>query len=105
MLGAALNHSALNIANGLGAWLGAVVIAAGHGYRASSLVGVAPRGRRAGDLRARASPPSAAPSGPDRLDAGLRTQPHLVALVQSERRRLGAGHDDLDGVGVQRRRG
>jgi DHA1 family inner membrane transport protein len=39
MLGAALNHSALNIANGLGAWLGSVVIAAGHGYRASSLVG------------------------------------------------------------------
>jgi DHA1 family inner membrane transport protein len=39
MLGAALNHSALNIANGLGAWLGAVVIEAGHGYRAPSLVG------------------------------------------------------------------
>jgi len=39
MLGAALNHSALNIANGLGAWLGSVAIAAGYGYRASSLVG------------------------------------------------------------------
>ena len=39
MLGAALNHSALNLANGLGAWLGSVVIAAGHGYRAPSLVG------------------------------------------------------------------
>lgn len=39
MLGAALNHSALNIANGLGAWLGALVIEAGHGYRAPSLVG------------------------------------------------------------------
>lgn len=39
MLGAALNHSALNVANGLGAWLGAVVIADGHGYRAPSLVG------------------------------------------------------------------
>jgi DHA1 family inner membrane transport protein len=39
MLGAALNHSALNIANGLGAWLGAVVIAGGHGYRAPSLLG------------------------------------------------------------------
>jgi MFS transporter, DHA1 family, inner membrane transport protein len=39
MIGAALNHSALNIANGLGAWLGAVVIEAGHGYRAPSLVG------------------------------------------------------------------
>jgi DHA1 family inner membrane transport protein len=41
MLGAALNHSALNTANGLGAWLGAVVITAGHGYRAPSLVGAA----------------------------------------------------------------
>lgn len=39
MLGAALNHSALNIANGLGAWLGGAVIAAGYGYRAPSLVG------------------------------------------------------------------
>jgi DHA1 family inner membrane transport protein len=39
MLGAALNHSALNVANGLGAWLGSVVIASGHGYRAPSLVG------------------------------------------------------------------
>ncbi len=39
MLGAALNHSALNVANGLGAWLGSIVIAAGHGYRAPSLVG------------------------------------------------------------------
>jgi DHA1 family inner membrane transport protein len=39
MLGAALNHSALNIANGLGAFVGSVVISAGHGYRAPSLVG------------------------------------------------------------------
>ncbi|WP_375000459.1 MFS transporter [Aeromicrobium sp. CTD01-1L150] len=39
MLGAALNHSALNVANGLGAWMGGVVIASGHGYRAASLVG------------------------------------------------------------------
>lgn len=39
MLGAALNHSALNVANGLGAWLGAIVIADGFGYRAPSLVG------------------------------------------------------------------
>ena len=39
MLGAALNHSALNIANGLGAWLGSIVIAAGYGFRAPSLVG------------------------------------------------------------------
>ena len=41
MLGAALNHSALNIANGLGAWVGSVVIAAGFGYRAPSVVGAA----------------------------------------------------------------
>ncbi|NEM06868.1 MFS transporter [Geodermatophilus normandii] len=40
MLGAALNHSALNAANALGAWLGGVVIAAGSGYTAPSLVGV-----------------------------------------------------------------
>jgi DHA1 family inner membrane transport protein len=39
MLGAALNHSALNTANGLGAWLGSVAISAGYGYRAASLVG------------------------------------------------------------------
>jgi DHA1 family inner membrane transport protein len=39
MLGAALNHSALNIANALGAWLGGLVIAAGLGYRAPSVVG------------------------------------------------------------------
>ncbi|WP_254185172.1 MFS transporter [Nocardioides panacis] len=39
MLGAALNHSALNTANGLGAWLGAVVISGGYGYRAPSLLG------------------------------------------------------------------
>ncbi|GAA3543157.1 MFS transporter [Aeromicrobium flavum] len=41
MLGAALNHASLNIANGLGAWLGGLVIAAGHGYAAPALVGVA----------------------------------------------------------------
>jgi MFS transporter, DHA1 family, inner membrane transport protein len=39
MLGAALNHSALNLANALGAWLGGLVIAAGLGYRAPSAVG------------------------------------------------------------------
>jgi DHA1 family inner membrane transport protein len=39
MLGASLNHSSLNIANGLGAWLGALVIEQGHGFRAPSLVG------------------------------------------------------------------
>jgi DHA1 family inner membrane transport protein len=40
MLGAALVHSGLNIANSLGAALGGVVIAAGLGYRAPSWVGV-----------------------------------------------------------------
>ena len=39
-LGAALNHSSLNIANALGAWLGGIVVAAGAGYRAPALVGV-----------------------------------------------------------------
>ena len=40
-LGAALNHSSLNIANALGAWLGGLVVAAGYGYRSPALVGVA----------------------------------------------------------------
>ncbi|MGY1827355.1 MULTISPECIES: MFS transporter [unclassified Blastococcus] len=39
MLGAALNHSALNAANALGAWLGGLVIAAGLGYTAPGVVG------------------------------------------------------------------
>lgn len=39
MLGAALNHSALNLANALGAWLGGLVIAAGLGYQAPAAVG------------------------------------------------------------------
>jgi MFS transporter, DHA1 family, inner membrane transport protein len=38
-LAAALNHSALNIANAFGAWIGGVVIAAGYGYTAPALVG------------------------------------------------------------------
>ena len=40
MLGAALNHSSLNAANALGAWLGGIVIAGGYGYTAPSAVGV-----------------------------------------------------------------
>ncbi|MFK5646006.1 MFS transporter [Ornithinimicrobium sp. LYQ121] len=38
-LGAAMNHSSLNVANALGAWVGGLVIAAGWGYRSPSLVG------------------------------------------------------------------
>jgi MFS transporter, DHA1 family, inner membrane transport protein len=38
-LAAALNHSTLNMANALGAWLGSLVLAAGFGYGAPSLVG------------------------------------------------------------------
>jgi MFS transporter, DHA1 family, inner membrane transport protein len=38
-LAAALNHSALNIANATGAWLGGVVIAAGYGYTAPAATG------------------------------------------------------------------
>jgi DHA1 family inner membrane transport protein len=41
MLGAALNHSALNAANALGAWLGGLVIAAGLGWTAPAAVGAA----------------------------------------------------------------
>src|SRR4051812_26269104 len=39
-LGAAMNHSSLNLGNALGAWIGGLVIAAGWGYRAPALVGV-----------------------------------------------------------------
>ncbi|MET7395808.1 MFS transporter [Dactylosporangium sp. NPDC005572] len=40
-LAASSNHSALNLANAIGAWLGGVVIAAGHGYLATAWVGAA----------------------------------------------------------------
>ncbi|WP_127130619.1 MFS transporter [Georgenia sp. SYP-B2076] len=40
-LGAALHHSALNIGNALGAWVGGVVIAAGYSYLAPAWAGVA----------------------------------------------------------------
>ena len=39
-LGAALNHSAFNIANALGAWLGGIVLGAGLGYAAPIWVAV-----------------------------------------------------------------
>lgn len=39
-LAAALNHSAFNIANALGAWLGGVAIAAGLGWTSTSAIGV-----------------------------------------------------------------
>ena len=38
-LAAALNHSAFNIANALGAWLGGVSIAAGFGWSSTGWVG------------------------------------------------------------------
>lgn len=38
-LASTLNHSALNIANALGAWLGGVVIAAGYGWTSPAVVG------------------------------------------------------------------
>ena len=38
-LAASLNHSALNVGNALGAWLGGLVIAAGFGYTSPALVG------------------------------------------------------------------
>jgi DHA1 family inner membrane transport protein len=40
-LAATLNHSALNVANAIGAWLGGLVIAAGLGYTAPAVVGAA----------------------------------------------------------------
>ena len=39
ILGAAANHSSLNIANALGAWLGGAVIAGGYGYQAPAVAG------------------------------------------------------------------
>ncbi|MBE9604106.1 MFS transporter [Acetobacteraceae bacterium H6797] len=41
MLAASINHSAFNIANALGAWLGGAVIAAGFGFTATGAVGAA----------------------------------------------------------------
>jgi DHA1 family inner membrane transport protein len=38
-LAAALNHSAFNIANALGAWLGGVAIASGFGWASTGWVG------------------------------------------------------------------
>jgi DHA1 family inner membrane transport protein len=38
-LAASLNHSTLNIANAVGAWLGSVVLAAGYGYEWPSRLG------------------------------------------------------------------
>lgn len=40
-LAAALNHSALNIGNAAGAWVGGLVIAAGYGYTAPATAGAA----------------------------------------------------------------
>jgi DHA1 family inner membrane transport protein len=40
-LAASSNHSSLNVANGAGAWLGGLAIAAGWGYTSTAWVGVA----------------------------------------------------------------
>jgi DHA1 family inner membrane transport protein len=40
LMGAAVNQSAANVANSIGAALGSVVITAGLGYRAPAVVGV-----------------------------------------------------------------
>ncbi|MGO1774449.1 MAG: MFS transporter, partial [Agrococcus casei] len=39
LLGASMNHSAFNIGNSIGAWLGGIVIAGGLGYLAPGLFG------------------------------------------------------------------
>jgi len=41
VLAAALNHSALNVANALGAWLGGVVMAAGYSWASTGFLGAA----------------------------------------------------------------
>jgi DHA1 family inner membrane transport protein len=38
-LAAALNHSAFNVANALGAWVGGLTIAAGYGWTSTGWVG------------------------------------------------------------------
>jgi DHA1 family inner membrane transport protein len=38
-LAAALNHSAFNVANALGPWLGGMAIAAGYGFTSTGFVG------------------------------------------------------------------
>ena len=58
-LAAALNHSALNIANASGAWVGGPVIAAGFGYTAPAAAGAGLAARRA--RRADTVGPAAAP--------------------------------------------
>jgi DHA1 family inner membrane transport protein len=40
-LSASLNHSAFNMANALGAWLGGVAIAGGYGWTSTGWVGMA----------------------------------------------------------------
>jgi DHA1 family inner membrane transport protein len=40
-LAAALNHSAFNVANALGPWLGGIAIAAGYGWTSTGYVGCA----------------------------------------------------------------
>ncbi|OFE16521.1 MFS transporter [Humibacillus sp. DSM 29435] len=72
-LAATLNHSTLNTANALGAWLGSVVLAAGWGYGAPSLVGagLAVLGVAIAVLSARL----------DRRDGGIRPSPHPVDAV------------------------
>ena len=70
LMGAAVNQSATNIANSLGAALGSVVFAAGLGYRAPSWIGaglgVAGLALAATSFaldRRQASPAAASPAG------------------------------------------
>jgi len=79
MLGAALNHSALNLANALGAWFGGLVIAAGYGYRAPAVVGAGLAAAGLVPLAAsalvrtrtrRAAGPAAEPAPRERVPAG-----------------------------------
>ncbi|QBI54406.1 MFS transporter [Streptomonospora litoralis] len=73
-LAAALNHSALNFANAAGAWLGGIVIAAGHGLAAPNLLGaglgiVGLALITASVIRDRTAPPAPTPAA----DAPTRT--------------------------------
>ena len=83
-LGAAMNHSSLNVGNALGAWLGGLVIAAGWGYRAPALVGRRSRARRARRCCCSRRPARGVPRSPGRPDpsvAGLAADPAGLLVV------------------------
>ena len=84
-LAAALNHSTLNIANALGAWLGSVVLAAGYGYEWPSRIGA---GSPCSASAAASRPCSSARAPPSWRDP-LSRAPLLAPCVPARLPRLG----------------